>query len=66
VITALVAAADLLLRVEALEHEIDRAGEYRNRCVRRDAGAVREIDQALDTAGLCDDVGRGDVVAEVE
>src|SRR6187200_2865458 len=47
VIAAFVAAADLLGRIEAFKHEIHARRQHRRRRLLRDAGLVREIDQAL-------------------
>src|SRR3954470_323798 len=54
----LVRSRDLLLCVEAFEHEIDSRGEQWRLCVRTNAGIVREILQPLDL-GRARDQGAG-------
>src|SRR5260370_42004815 len=58
-VAALVAPADLALRAEALEHEIDRRRDDRRRRARREPRLLGQFAQALDAARLRDDfVGR--------
>src|SRR5690349_10874638 len=63
-VAALVAAADLLLCVQAFENEVDRRRERWGGDARRQTGALCQLAQALHAAGLRDHIVGRRVVAE--
>src|SRR5438093_11126433 len=54
-IAALIGAADLLLRVEAFEHEVDRGRDGRCGRALRQPGTLRQLADALQPPGKRDD-----------
>src|SRR5881394_1580085 len=63
-VAALFGAADLLLRVEAFEHEVDRGRDRRCGRALRQPGTLRQLANALQALGERDDVFRGRAVFE--
>src|SRR5262245_34997794 len=63
-VAALVSAADLLLRVEAFEHEVDRGRDGRCGRALRQPGTLSQLADALQALGERDDVFRGRAVFE--
>src|SRR5215472_13872017 len=63
-VTAVVAAADLLLRRQPFEDEVDRGRDLRSGGAVCDAGVLRELAKALHVTCLRDDVVRRRRVAE--
>src|SRR5207237_8109211 len=66
VIPALVAAADLLQRVQSLEHEVDARCEQLRRRLLRHAGGMRQPDQSLHVARVREDFLAAHRIAQLQ